>query len=504
MERILILIASDSWQDVSAALHSARDNASGRLPLSFGVCLMEPLNEAEQAALDALGPVHLQMGSPSAWQCVEALWQGETYILMSHPAMRFARRWDVQLRAALRQCPGRNWGSCVLTGLLPSPIDPVDAVSPVAAEGFDTAGCLCYHKGTPLRYAKHPMRSAFMNPYFCFGPSAFARGISRSINRLTGTEKEPAFLAAFRAGWHLFTLHRPLIRMEWDLPVLPDVTSSGDPQVIRRFRDTFSVDLAGKTLSGASRLGIFTADMKFPMHVPAPVRWQQAIRAFTARNSRLSPMCVTLKVAGYNRRHMQQDESYVRFSRLTAIKELAVLCFADGENGRRILPHMPNVLEYKSRYGLPVEGELPDQELPAFYSCSKAFLLRQARERFLNHSHYVWIAFDYLRYPVYERSVLDWGAVLTDKIVLAMVNGIPDATMVCVPEKLLSDLCTLTARICAEHRRTTGSLPAESLLWQTLMHEKPEWFDPIELPSRYALLDIVMLSRGEEILTTAE
>ena len=38
--------------------------------------------------------------------------------------------------------------------------------------------------------------------------------------------------------------------------------------------------------------------------------------------------------------------------------------------------------------------------------------------------------------PVYAGSFFDWKAICTDRIVMAVVNGEPDATMFAVPEKL--------------------------------------------------------------------
>ena len=82
----------------------------------------------------------------------------------------------------------------------------MEAVCPIGVEGFDAEGRLCFHRGTPLRYAQHSPRTAFLHPRFCFGPAAFFQQVAHSDG--------PRFLAAFQQRWDIYTLRLPLTPMD--------------------------------------------------------------------------------------------------------------------------------------------------------------------------------------------------------------------------------------------------------------------------------------------------
>ena len=495
MERILMLIPADCYADAAPALASAKDNAFSPQRISYGIVLQEEPQEEDLAAMRALGSVLFLAPADDPWSSFPALWQGEGYVLLSHPAMRFTRHWDMHLLNALHACHSDSDWQCVLTGFPPTPDDPVDAVSPVAAESFDASGCLCFHKGTPLRYAKAPETSAFLNPAFCFGPAAFFTAMAE--------ETFPRFLAAFRDKWALFTLHKPLIHMAWNTLIAPCPvpTEEGRASGLARFQLKFPMKLEEHKLSGMARTGIFSPDLSFPTHVPLAVRLQESWHTAAERKSHLSPLFITAYVSLPEPGERLPEEDFCRFGRLSQMRNLALLCFADSAMSRRLMPMLPNVLEYKSRYGLPLPIENQQEEASKLFALSKMFLLAQGREKFLSHSHYGWIDFGYLGYPVYERASLSWESLCTDQIVLATVNGKVDLSMIIVPEEHLNDLCAEILRRCRETYQSLHTLPEEGQLWQDMLHDLPDWFEPVELPRRNGLLELAMLNRSEEFHT---
>ena len=174
MERILLLMAATSATEAEAALQSALDNALAPKRLSFGLSLLREPDEIEAAALRRLGACQLMAPAADPWLDFAELWQGEGFLLIGSPDMRFVRHWDMLLLRELRACqPGEEAPGSILTGYLPRPEDPVEAVCPIGVEGFDAEGRLCFHRGTPLRYALHSPRTAFLHPRFCFGPGPF-------------------------------------------------------------------------------------------------------------------------------------------------------------------------------------------------------------------------------------------------------------------------------------------------------------------------------------------
>lgn len=488
MDRILLLMETESFRLAEKALISARDNAASPLRLSFGLSIEAEPDAAEQAAMHALGSVQFMCPGSGSWRDAEALWQGEGYMLIAHPEMRFTPQWDIHLLRALRQC-GRD-ARAVLTGFLPRRQDPVDAVCPVAAEAFDRDGCLTFQRGTPLRYAKAPQRGAFIHPDFCFAPAAFYRE--------TAEENIPRFLAAFRCKWDVYTLHKPLIHMENDAFLMPcDVLRSlggEDAGGLARFEQRFGLRFVERRLSAMARQGVWTADLTFPTHVPLVVRGQERLREAMHRRSRISPLCVTaflnLPVQGEN----LPEQYRCWFGYLSRLKNMALLCYGDGEMIRRMSAQCPNMLEYKRRYGLPVKKEPAPQETLNFFRLSKPFILAQSREKFLHHTHYIWLDFGCLRYPVYERAALDWEILCQDKIVLAMVGGVPDTSMLVVPDARLLILCREMAAICEAEE----TLPAEKDVWLKLIRDHGDWFHLVDMPARRELLTMTMMSREEE------
>lgn len=492
MDRILLLMAARTYEQADAALRSARDNAASQTRISYGLSLQQEPDETAQAAMRALGSVQFLCPGGSGWTDVELLWQGEGYVLMANTAMSFTKNWDMQLLRALRQCSRDSLYRAVLTGYLPRRQDPVDAVCPVAAESFDGDGQLCFQRGTPLRYATRPQRSAFLHPDFCFGPAAFFR-------EMRG-ENGPLFLSAFRKKWEVYTLHRPAIHSNDDMALAPcPVPDGADATAVSRFEQRFGLRFADKKLSAMTRQGVFTADLTFPARVPLMVRFQEALREATRRKRAVSPLCVTAYLSIPVEKRPNMHEQYqCWFGYLIRLKNLSLLCYGDGETARKIMPLHPNVLEYKPRYGLPVKCEMDEEETIDYIKLCKPFILARSRERFLGHSHYIWMDYGYLRYPVYERASIDWANVCSDRIVLSTVDGIPDVSMLVVPDKMLLLLCREIAALCASELESRGHLPMETEMWFMLIQQHGDWFELVELAGPRELFTLALMNREEE------
>ena len=489
MERILLLMSAPTYADAQRALDSAQEMALHRDRVSFGVSLMEEPTEEETQAMLRLGNIQFLCPAEDSWQGILAVWEGESHILMGHPGMQFYPRWDALLLRDLKRCQSGRSRKAVLTGYLPRFQDAVDAVCPVAADAFDPEGLLSFHRGTPLRYARAPQPSAFLHPHFCFAPAAFFRE--------AGEPNEPWFLRAFRQHWNVYTACKPRIRLLWDDRLPPcDVLgyAGGRRETVRPFEQRFGIRFSKRQISPMARQGVFNEELTYPMRVPLAVKTQELFRDITSRADR-TPLCVTACLTLPGPTPNLPEEYLSWFKRLIAIRNLALLCYADGDTIRRIAPIHPNVLEYKRRYGLPVESVVAPEEVLNVLKLSKPFMLSATREKFLTHSHYVWMDFGCLRYPVYEYAWLDWESICTDRIVLAMVGGVPDLSMFVVPERLVRPLCKEIADRCA---RETGRLPQETTLWMLLIHDRPEWFDLRPLPGVRELFTLLTTARGEE------
>ena len=91
MERILILIAADDFADAQSALLSARNASKAPEALSFGLSLTAEPTDEEMQEMQQLGLVQYLCPGPDVWSAMPHLWQGEDFVLLAHPAMRFAQ-----------------------------------------------------------------------------------------------------------------------------------------------------------------------------------------------------------------------------------------------------------------------------------------------------------------------------------------------------------------------------------------------------------------------------
>lgn len=477
MDRILVLMHAEDFADAQTALLSAKENASAPAALSFGVMLENEPDEEAQALMASLE--HLQFLCPesNAWASMPEFWQGESHVLMAHPAMRFTRGWDRALLRELKRCPNAEKGQNALTGCLPVREDPLDAVCPVGADAFTVDGELTFHHGTPLKYTRGLERGPFLHPDFVFAPAGFFRAMAKA-------DDTPLFLRAFGEGWSLYTLTRPVIRLVWSLPV-PNCRVSPEHALCEGFQQVFGVDFRTGALSAQSRRGMVSEELNFQLHVPLGVRMRDKLyragQRLPFRKKGPQPLCVTLCSSD------MPEETQRWLKRLAGLKHLPLLAYADPLVLRRITDFLPNVLEFKPRYMMELPVDAPQAILPL----SKAAILARARDRELTRSHYIWLDADCVQMPLYHSAVFRWEKLCTDRIVIAMVNGQPDPTMFCVPDRLIITLAREMEARCLTFLNQRGDLPTQTLLWQLMIREHPDWFQLMVFPVERQLFSVL-------------
>ena len=469
MDRILILMSAVDFLDAQTALYSAKENATNSSLLSFGLTLGNEPDEEAQALMAALGRIQFLCPEHDPWRSMPELWQGEGNVLMAHPAMRFTKGWDKALLKALRACPATDKGQNIITGYLPVREDPLDAVCPVGADAFTVEGELTFRHGTPLKYTTGQERGPFLHPSFVFAPAGFFRAMSEE-------SADPLFLRAFAQGWNSYALTKPVIRLVWDVPV-ENCHVAPDHPLCEEFAQVFGVDFRTGDLSAQSRRGMVNEELNFHLRVPFSVRLKERFRLWQQRRQQTTgkcpqPLCVTLYTAS------MPTETRRWLGRLTELRHLPLLAYADPLLLRKITDFLPNVMEFKPRYmmDLPVDAPQIVQHL------SKATILAKARDRELTHSHYIWLDADCVQFPLYQGSVFRWQRVCTDKIVIAMVNGEPDPTMFAVPDGMVLTLAREMEARCLTFLSQRGDLPTGTELWQLIIREHPDWFQLKVMP----------------------
>ena len=492
MTRIMMVLSARDWATAAQCIDSARRNAADTAALGFSLSLDTEPTEDDRREMEELGSSLFLVPGLTPWEDMELLWQGDGCVLAGHAAMRFSPNWDRELLRALRWCQKAVSQRSVLTGYLPRQIDPIDAVYPVAAERIDRRDQLHFRRGTPLRYAVHPVPSAFLHPAFCFAPAAFFRAVARRGG--------PTFLAAYAERWDIYTLHRPVIHMLADSDV-PLVSLRGleEHPGLDRFEARTGVHVAQRRLSPRAECGIITTDMSFESRVPMATRVQEALRDLDNRVTKIDPLCVT---AWLTLPDVKLDEQrMIRFRRMCAMKNVQLVCYADTASAGKIALSFPQVQEYRRYYGLDVPSAAAREDLRNYIKLCKPFLLARAAQNSLRFSHYLWVDFDLLHYPAYERAALDWETICRDRVMMAVVDGRPDTSMIAVPQRLLEDVCGAFTQLIGEDLQKHLPLPEEKAFWVRLMHLHPDWFELVELPGRKELFTLTMAGRGEEFHT---
>ncbi|MGN1370337.1 MAG: hypothetical protein ACI4WX_15815 [Aristaeellaceae bacterium] len=477
MDRILILLSAEDFLDAQTALRSAKENAAVPAALSFGVTLTNEPDDEAQALMATLERVQFLCPERDAWNAMPAFWQGESHVLMAHPAMRFTKGWDRALLKELNRCPNADKGQNLLTGCLPVREDPLDAVCPVGADAFTLEGELTFRHGTPLLYTRGLERGPFLHPDFVFAPAGFFRAMAEASD-------DPLFLRAFAGDWNAYTLTAPVIRLVWDTPVPPCRVAPEHP-LCEGFRQVFGVDFRTGALSPQSRRGMVSEELNFQLKVPFSVRARdmlyRARQRLPFRKPGPQPLCVTLCSSD------MPEETQRWLKRLAEQKHLPLLAYADPLLLRKITDFLPNVMEFKPRYMMELPVEAPQAILPL----SKAAILARARDRELTHSHYIWLDADCVQMPLYSRAVFRWEKVCTDKIMIAMVGGQPDPTMFSVPDHLILTLAREMEARCLTFLNQRGDLPTQTLLWQLMIREHPEWFQLVVFPVERQLFTLL-------------
>lgn len=458
MERILVLMKASSWADASQALTLARENALYPKRLTFALLLQREATEQEKTNMADFGPMLYLVTEQATFAEMESLWRGERFIALTHAAMRFGRFWDVRLLHALGACQAED-AQAVLTGFLPAEDDPIGAVCPVAAKALTDGFTLHFGHGLPLKMAAAPMEGLFLHPDFFFARAGFVRVMAQA--------KTPDFLWAMARGWQVFTLHAPIITLTQDLPLAP-LTLHPEDEGMTRLCDEYGVNWLEGTLSPAAKRGLKSDTLDVALRVTPLVKAREQLRRQRNQKSDLTPLCVTVCPAEMD----AETKHWLR--QLTQMKDVSLLCYAQGNQLREIADFHPNVLEYKTRYALA----LPEGKTVF----SRAAILCAARDRVLSGTHYVYIAPDAVRYPLYSGLALPWKRLCNDKIVMAKVQGQLDMSMVIVPDALLKPLLEETQERLRQQMAQGQAPQSESVLWELVIRDHPDWFTFYALP----------------------
>lgn len=481
LHRTMVAVSADSFSKAAELLWNAKENALFPSRVSFGLLLKKDPDTEETKAMRGLGQVRWVTDGPILRAAVPALWQGEDRILTAAVGQTFRKGWDIGLALMMEKLEHGGIRQPLLTCFPPEETDWRQAALAPAGLSFTENGDLRCGPGMPLRYATEPQRCMLINPECCYAPSVFFRQTANGC--------DPLYLEVFRDEWRPYVPNRVWIRSthpvgEYICPIPAD-----DREILRRLDRFYDTDLCGHTLTGCCRQGIHVRELSWTKRVPLREKIADIRARLTRKKKGPIPLFVTCRL-GNDNESRSPEENAAFFRMLADIRELVLLCYADEASIHEVELKMPNVAGYRESLEIYTDRPMRPEERARKSRASRMQLLRHSREKVPGMTHWIWLEPDILRYPVDPDTALRLERICTDRIVIGTVNGVPDPSMIAVPDLMLEILCRAIREACE------NAFPEETALWEKLMAEHGDWFSPVKIDRVGGLFPVIIMPRA--------
>lgn len=483
----------DDWQEEDGTLfYDTAAGLEGLLPMltdeTHFVCMCGEHAFAKRwdaslhTTLRPLGARALLTGSISA--C--ALPHSSPASLKDAPTIRMSSGESLAaLRLALQKQRGsssvRTDGNAFEANTSPAvPSSEAEVCLPALKEVFENESVLI-GRGIPLVCADRPVKTLVIDPAFLYGPVSFLREAELSQDTLS--------LAAYLTGFSVYALPSPCLWPVLEPPARLLQLPSADAlpgTALARFEQLLGFRRGERRVEPKAAMGLFTHEDSYVQHLPNGLIWSQQARSVRMRLTETHmPLMVSAFIDLPDARVLPHFYT-LRFGFLKRVESLPLLLYTGGSQERALRASFPNTQSYPDGTLLPrhllESGMTPSQR----FTRSKLLLMLRAAQRRVEFSHSAWVDMDILPHPICAEAVPDFRSLMDDRIHLATVNGIPDASFVVVPEKLLEPLCKLAVSITQLDAELERGFE-EALLWERLFQKKPEWFAIHRMPKRRLL-----------------
>lgn len=454
----------------------------------------------------------------------------ETHFVSLYGEHVFAKRWDALLHAALRPLGNRSLltgsiTSCALPYSAPASLEDAPTIRmssgeslaalrlalqkqrgtssmrsgdyipetpslqhvteaevclPALKEVYENESVLI-GRGLSLVCAERPVKTLVIDPAFVYGPVSFLREAELAEDTLS--------LAAYLTGFSVYVLPTPCLWPVQDPPARLLQLPSPDTlpgTTLARFEQLLGFRRGERRVEPKAAMGLFTHEEAYTQHLPNGLIWSQQARSVRMRLTETHmPLLVSAFIDLPDARVLPHFYT-LRFGFLKRVESLPLLLYTGGSQERALRASFPNTQSYPEGTLLPRHLLESTMSASQRFSRSKLPLMLRAAQRRVEFSHTAWVDMDILPHPVCAEAVPDFRTLMDDRIHLATVNGVPDASFVIVPEKLLEPLCKLAVSITQLDAELNRGFE-ESLLWERLFQKKPEWFAIHRMPKRRLL-----------------
>jgi len=380
------------------------------------------------------------------------------------------------LRQALPEIRSRRTGKPKETPIEHPPEVCLPALKDRLSEHEVEIGC-----GLPLCLSSGPVTTLVIDPAFVFGPVEFLWENDLTLSRLS--------LAAYLTGWRCCAVDQPLLWPVRELPRrvlrLPD-TGVLPGTTVSRFEQLLGLHNEQSMACAKGRLGLYGTADTYEQRMPAVLKLSQ--KAYAARQHLLEthmPLMVSAFV-DFPAPRFPIPFYTLRFGFLRRITSLPLLLYTGGSQERQLRASFPHTQSYPDNSVLPRSLLAEGMTVQQHFARSKPMLLSRAVRKQVEFSHVAWVDMDVLPHPICPDAMPNFEPMMDDRIHLATVGGVPDASFVLMPVKFAPAVAREAQSITlldAELKRGFG----EELLWERLFAKRPEWFTIHPMPRRRLL-----------------
>lgn len=361
-----------------------------------------------------------------------------------------------------------------------SPASDADVCLPSLKETLED-GQVVIGRGLPLVCAAGPVETLLIDPALLFGPLAFFQGEPVELSMLS--------MKAYLEGWSICALHQAIVwpAREPVRRVLMHPPADAVPgTTLARFEYLMGFrDGQWKTHAKAA-MGLFGTASTYAQQMPAALGLsQQASRARKKLLETPMPLMISAFVDLPQPRYTPAFYT-LRFGFLRRLEHLPLRLYTGGSQERQLRSSFPNTQSYPDNHLLPrtlLDAGMTEAQ---HFARSKPLLMLRAARRQPEYEHVAWVDMDILPHPICPQALPDFSHLMDDRIHLATVDGLPDASFVVVPAQYLPHIAREALSITlldAELKRGFS----EERLWQRLFLKKPEWFAVHTMPRRRLL-----------------
>lgn len=349
-------------------------------------------------------------------------------------------------------------------------------------------------RGLALVCAAEPVKTLVIDPNAVFGP----------IDFLYDCHLDPATLtmAAYVSGYAVYALHEAWF---WPLVELPERQLVRPPisvlpgTTLARIEQLLGFHYGQAHSTGKAAMGLMGAEETYAQRMPSKLIFAQKRRlaAFRLKDIHM-PLVVSAFLDLPNQRHTPAY-GRLRFGFLSRLSCLPLTLFTGGSQERALRAAFPHTQSYPDHRLLPRTLLNEGMSEADHFARSKPLLMLRAAKKQTEFSHIAWLDPDVLPHPLCVEAVPDIRPLMDDRVHLAVVGGVPDASFLLIPRTKLNavarEVLSIT-QLDAELKRGFD----EALLWERLFLRKPDWFALHPMPRRrllfLSLFDRPLLSRS--------